>query len=100
MEELYRSILEGRMGLRLPLDVGQRTIALGRLLVMPVKQHMQFQVSILLLTHLDWSRFHIFRQDDLPAEFYKVLHTGCHDVTTFLMACLSEPSSPRETVEA
>ena len=56
MEDLYSSLLEGGLSLRLPIDMNQRigrTIALGRLSVMPVQQHMQLQVNypLLLLTY-------------------------------------------------
>ncbi len=47
MDQLYCSILEGRTSLQLPLDIGQTTermITLGRLSIMPVKQHLQLQV--------------------------------------------------------
>ena len=47
MEELYSSILEGRMDLRLPLANGQApemSILLSRLVAMPIEQHLQLQV--------------------------------------------------------
>lgn len=47
MEELYSSILEGRMDLRLPLANGQApemAILLSRLVAMPIEQHLQLQV--------------------------------------------------------
>lgn len=47
LEELYSSILEGRMDLRLPLANGlapERAILFRRLVAMPVEQHLQLQV--------------------------------------------------------
>lgn len=47
MEELYSSILEGRMDLRLPLANGlapERAIQFRHLVAMPVEQHLQLQV--------------------------------------------------------
>lgn len=47
MEDLYSSILQGRLDLRLPLANARapdRAVLVSRLVAMPVKQHMQLQV--------------------------------------------------------
>lgn len=47
MEELFSSILEGRMELRLPLANGlapERAILIRSLVAMPIEQHLQLQV--------------------------------------------------------
>ncbi|KAK9858389.1 hypothetical protein WJX84_009546, partial [Apatococcus fuscideae] len=48
LEQLYSSILEGRLDLRIPLANGQapeRAILLSRLVAMPVRQHLQLQAQ-------------------------------------------------------
>lgn len=50
IEELYRNILEGQLDMLLPLankQAPEQPVALGRLIAMPVRQHLQLQVMIM-----------------------------------------------------
>ncbi len=50
MEDLYSSILEGRLDLLVPLANGQapeRTTVLRHLVAMPAQQHLQLQVLVI-----------------------------------------------------
>ncbi len=51
LDQLYSSILHGRMDVRLPLANAQapeRSMQLGRIVEMPVQQHLQLQVRVLI----------------------------------------------------
>lgn len=54
LEDLYSSILHGRLNLRLSLAnsrAPERSVLLSRLVAMPVKQHLQLQVITVPATH-------------------------------------------------